>query len=354
MALSLFKISTVLVELLREHNRVSLPGIGAFKTEYKPAMLIKNGKSILPPSKTVEFREEEVWNDGLLEARVAQKEAILLDDAGQQIAQLSAEIQSALNDGKRVEFPDFGTLRITDDGDFLFEKDDDLNLLPASAGLDELSITPLPEAPAEAPAKPNPKPVPAKPPVRKSITEPSKNQVIESVIKPNVSPKKKEKQGMDNAKTNRYIIIIVAIILLAGAGFALYMMYDHYRSKPAIVQTMPEDEYPTQPEVETTPPPVAQAYTPAPDEGKKSLRQGSRKRHYYHVVLGAYADEATAETVMREQKSAGVCDGCQVIHSDGQYKISAYRYRTKSEATDMLNGFKRTDAEYLSAWVERF
>ncbi|MDR2361457.1 MAG: SPOR domain-containing protein [Prevotellaceae bacterium] len=338
MAVSLFKISTILVELLREHNRVSFPGMGAFKTEYKSATLIKNGKSLLPPTKTIEFREEELWNDGLLEARVAAKESIPLDEAKQQIAQLSTDIQTALNEGKRVEFPDFGTLRITADGDYLFEKDDDLNLLPESAGLDELSITPLSEVSTNPITIQNPEPVSGSP-----------------VIKPIISTiNKEEPEDMEGSKTNRYIIIIVAIILLAAAGFALYMVHDHYRSQSeAALQTTPEDDYPQALVVETTPQQEAVTNTPPP-EVKKPVRHGAAKRQYYHVILGAYSDEATAESVMREQKNAGVCDKCEIIHSDGQYKISAYRYKSRREATEMLDGFKRTDVEYLNAWVERF
>ncbi|MDR0729768.1 MAG: SPOR domain-containing protein [Prevotellaceae bacterium] len=338
MAVSLFKISTILVELLREHNRVSLPGIGAFKTEYKPATLIKNGKSLLPPSKVIEFREEELWNDGLLEARVAAKECIPLDEAKQQITQLTTDIQTALDEGKRVELPDFGTLRITADGDYLFEKDDDLNLLPESIGLDELSITPLSEVSTNPITIQNPEPVSGAP-----------------IIKPIISTiNKEEPEDMESSKTNRYIIIVVAIILLAAAGFALYMVYNHYRSQSSetIVQTTPEDDYPQAPVVDTTPQQAATVYTPP--EVKKPARHSGAKRQYYHVILGAYSDEATAESVMIEQKNAGVCDRCEIIRSGGQYKISAYRYKSRREATEMLDGFKRTDVEYLNAWVERF
>ncbi|MDR0667162.1 MAG: SPOR domain-containing protein [Prevotellaceae bacterium] len=337
MSVSLFKISTILVELLREHNRVSLPGVGAFKTEYKPATLIKNGESLLPPSKTVEFREEEVWNDGLLEARVAAKESISLDDAKQQVAQLTTEIQTALDEGKHIEFPDFGTLLITTDGDYLFEKDDDLNLLPEAFDLDELSIKPLPKTATSPITIQNPEPLSGSP-----------------IIKPIVSTINKEKPVMDNSRTNRYIIITVAIILLVAAGFAVYMVYDHYHSQPApVVETTLENEYPQAPVVEELQPTPAVS-APSIEEKKPVRHRGARKRQYYHVILGAYSDEATAEMAMREQKSAGVCDKCEIIRSGGQYKISAYRYRSRSEAKEMLNGFKRTDVEYLNAWVERF
>jgi nucleoid DNA-binding protein len=348
MPVSLFKVSNLLIGLLREHNRVSLPGIGAFKTEERPATFIRGGQSMLPPSKTVAFRIEEVWNDGLLEAALAENDAIPLEEAKQQLAEFTDRIHTAMQEeGRRIEFPDFGILRITADGDYLFEKDDDLNLSTAAFGLPEIDgIEPLTD-------DTSPEPIPEQIPIREPVVVPATIQPINVIkptkLKPIVPPTKKE-PVMD--KTNRYIIIIVAIILLAAAGFALHRIYHQEPSQPETA-AVTQEATPESTEVAApTPAPVVAVATPAPVQTKTGRGVKSRK---YHVIIGAYADKSTAQEEMDKQRRLGVCN-CELIETGGSkpYKISAFRYSSSSEAKEMLDGFKRTDAEYLSAWVERF
>jgi len=211
MAISLFNVSKLLVQLLQVHNRVLLPGVGAFIAEYQSAAIVNDGKTLLPPSKSLIFRANEKWDDGFLEIALAQQDQISQEEAKQQLTQFTQEILSLLKEGNQVEFPDFGTLRKTSEGIYLFEKDADVNLLAASFGLPEIEMTPLQVVPIETP----PAIVPEK------IYKP-----IEPIKKKEEKPKKKR----------GYWWLIVVIILLAVAAYIAHSVYVFYQEEAKMQQ----------------------------------------------------------------------------------------------------------------------
>jgi len=200
MPVSLFYISKLLVQLLRTHSRVSLPGVGAFITEHKPATIVNEGKTILPPSKTVVFRTGEKWNDGFLENIFAEQDGISTEEAKSQLAQFAKEIIGLLKEGQSLDFPDFGTMQLSAEGKYLFEKDAELNLLPDSFGLPELEVNPIANPLIVA----EPTVVPAK--------------ETESV-KPIQQPEKEKNQKNKKSSNKRYYWWIIVIIVLAVVAF---------------------------------------------------------------------------------------------------------------------------------------
>ncbi|MDR0694653.1 MAG: SPOR domain-containing protein [Prevotellaceae bacterium] len=123
-------------------------------------------------------------------------------------------------------------------------------------------------------------------------------------------------------------------------------------SKPATIQTPVETPIPEKPVAA----PVKKKNTTkntAPVQAKNT--RTSKAMNLYHIMVGAYANEREAKTAMqRLQESAGC--SCILVNTGGQrpYKISSFRYTTQHEANEILSVFKRTDAEYGSAWVERY
>ncbi|MDR2359269.1 MAG: SPOR domain-containing protein [Prevotellaceae bacterium] len=401
MPASLSIIGDLLAQLLRVHNRVSLPGLGAFVTEYRPAAIIKNGRGLLPPEKTVVFRISELWNDGLLEKEFAAKSMIAEEEAKKQIAHFVRELDTLLREGKRVEFPDFGTMRITADGDYSFKKDDDVNLLPESFGLLELDVTPLPQKTPPPPVLPagfpkiepfTPAPVitplmpptpltpptPSAPPAPPLYSIPPTPPIPPTPLTPPpVMPEDKPKRK----KCCALCWIILALVLLVNGTLIIRSMLAFYARESELNNTLRTTQQTTPPPATTpkvkkeTAQPVAiqtSAEMPIPEEPaaapvkkKKTATntapartQDARKSNamnLYHIMVGAYANEKEAKTAMqRLQESAGC--SCILVNTGGQrpYKISSFRYTTQHEANEILSVFKRTDAEYGSAWVERY
>lgn len=395
MPASLSIIGDLLAQLLRLHNRVSLPGLGAFVTEYRPAAIIKNGKGLLPPDKIVAFRISELWNDGLLEKEFASKAMISEEDAKKQIAQFVRELDTLLREGKRVEFPDFGTMRITADGDYYFKKDDDVNLLPESYGLLELDITPLPhETPPPAheplsfpkiePFTPAPvitpltPPVTPVPPVPPTPLTPPPVYPIPPASAPPVQPlyPSLPEDKPSRKKCCALCWTILVLVLLINAFLITRSMVAFYKREAELNKTFQPAQQTASPaktpavRKETPPPAATQTPVETPAQKKQTAAPAKKKNtapaqpqnkkndkamNLYHIMVGAYANEREARTAMqRLQESAGC--SCLLVNTGGQrpYKISSFRYASQREANEILSVFKRTDAEYGSAWVERY
>jgi nucleoid DNA-binding protein len=384
MAVSLSIIGDLLAQLLRTHNRVSLPGLGAFVTEYKPAAIIKNGRGLLPPAKTVTFRTSELWNDGFLEKEFAAKAMIPEEEAKRQIAQFIREVDALLREGKRVEFPEFGTMRITADGDYSFKKDEDINLLPDAFGLLELDVTPL-SYDTPPPVPPAPEPVaplgiepftlpPVVPPLGPATPITPIAPITPFYPPPPTAPQSpKRKKCCLLCWILLALLLLINIIVVSRSILAFYAKEQELLNAIKIQETAPKTAPPAV--KKETPKPVeiqkpAEIPQPAepiaapvkkktpPAKTKPTRTQDAKttqSMNLFHIMVGAYTEEKTAKTAMqRLQESAGC--SCVLVNTGGErpYKISAFRYASQHEANEILSVFKRTDPEYGSAWVERF
>ncbi|MDR3188507.1 MAG: SPOR domain-containing protein [Prevotellaceae bacterium] len=132
------EIAELLIELLKKHNRVSLPSMGAFVASPQPAVIEKN--RIIPPSKKVVFQKSEVWNDGLLEHLYAERYGLSVEDAREKLYRIIADIRFELDATGKVTLSGLGTLKQTPSRDVSFGLAKKLNLQEDSFGLDEVSI----------------------------------------------------------------------------------------------------------------------------------------------------------------------------------------------------------------------
>jgi hypothetical protein len=130
-------IVILLKELIMECNRVSLPCLGSFLSEYSPAA-ISEGK-IYPPSKAIVFRQNEIWNDEKLENRIAQVNNISIGVAKEELAFWIDNVCVLLATGEEVLLPDLGRLYVSGQAKLIFEQNSE-NLLMESFGLEPVDI----------------------------------------------------------------------------------------------------------------------------------------------------------------------------------------------------------------------
>jgi hypothetical protein len=137
-------IVILLKELIMEYNRVSLPCLGSFISEYSPAV-ISDGK-IYPPSKSVVFHQNEIWNDEKLENRITQANNVSIGVAKEELAFWIDNICVLLATGEDVSLPGLGRLYVSGQSKLMFEQESE-NLLMESFGLEPVNIQPVePEA----------------------------------------------------------------------------------------------------------------------------------------------------------------------------------------------------------------
>jgi hypothetical protein len=130
-------IVTLLKELIMEYDRVSLPCLGSFLSEYSPAA-ISDGK-ICPPSKSIVFHQNEIWNDEKLENRIAQVNNISLGMAKEELAFWIDNICVLLATGEEVSLSGLGRLYVSKQAKLMFEQESE-NLLLDSFGLEPVDI----------------------------------------------------------------------------------------------------------------------------------------------------------------------------------------------------------------------
>jgi nucleoid DNA-binding protein len=132
------EIAELFVELLRTHDRVSLPGMGAFVAVTQPASMLAG--RIAPPSKKVAFLRSETWNDGLLEQLYAARHRLSAEEAREQLRSIITDIRYGLDANGKFALPGFGTLKQTASRDLTFSLNKNVNLQDDSYGLDEIPI----------------------------------------------------------------------------------------------------------------------------------------------------------------------------------------------------------------------
>ncbi len=134
------EISQHIKELLLTHDRVILPGLGAFKALYTPATVDKTTNTMLPPSKKIVFDAETTKSSGLLEKHMAERENISAEDARSQIDEFVKTVKSKLKAGKKVKFPELGTFKVIKDNQLAFTYEPAGNLLLDAYGLTKVSL----------------------------------------------------------------------------------------------------------------------------------------------------------------------------------------------------------------------
>lgn len=133
-------LSRMVRELVREHDSLSLPGLGTFEVEDVPAAFSDRGYTVNPPYRSLSFSGKKT-DDGLLAGLYARdNESVSISDADGIIRNFVAGLADALRADKYVELPGLGRLRATKENVPFFVPDDGLDISPESCGLPQVSL----------------------------------------------------------------------------------------------------------------------------------------------------------------------------------------------------------------------
>ena len=132
-------LSKMVRELILDHDRVTLPGLGTFVAELVPASFSDKGYTINPPYRRLSFRplKEE---DNLLANLYSRSNNVDEDVAQRIIADFVGEMKEVLQEKKVVVFPALGRLRATRENNFFFVSDEDIDIYPEGFGLAPVSL----------------------------------------------------------------------------------------------------------------------------------------------------------------------------------------------------------------------
>jgi len=142
-------ISKHIVDLLHEHDVVSLPGLGSFVGTYKSSQVDQVTGTVTPPAKTITFDDNLRMDDGLLIDTIGKTYGITFDTATTLVEDYVHQIRELLERREIVSFPNLGRLY----RDF----EQNLQFLPEATNFNVESHG-LPEIKAYPIAKPEPEP----------------------------------------------------------------------------------------------------------------------------------------------------------------------------------------------------
>ena len=132
-------LSRIVKELITDHDKVGLPGLGTFVAEVVPASFSDKGYTINPPYRRLSFHPDNTEAD-LLVKFYSDSNHVPLEASRVYITEFLSELEQVLIQRKTVIFPGLGRLRATKENNFFFVPDEDLDIYPDGFGLQPVSM----------------------------------------------------------------------------------------------------------------------------------------------------------------------------------------------------------------------
>ena len=138
-AMNIDILSKMVKDLILDNDKVSLPGLGSFVAESVPASFSDDGYAIRPPYRKLYFRRN-VGEDGLLAGAYSKAFGVSSGNAEAQLREFIQEMKAVLDRQKVIIFPSLGKLRATQENNYFFVTDDDIDICPEYNRLETLPL----------------------------------------------------------------------------------------------------------------------------------------------------------------------------------------------------------------------
>lgn len=305
-------ISHHIATLLRRHDCVIVPGVGAFVSTYEPSAF--SGDLLTPPRRVVTFNPVMVHDDGLLADSVSRRMKISFEQARERVAAEAALIQRRLKAEGAVSLPLVGSLQRLSGGRVEF----------------------LPEAmwTLSLPALKAAKAAPVFEVVRPEPAEPQKAVAVVKV-----------------PLRLRWLRVAAAAVVLCVLGFALSTPIDLQQAQNASLAA-PAFTPPEAPVFEPLEVPenleLNMAMAPA-DGILSTVKPAPARPKPYVIVVASLASYAKALEYIAYAGEPGL----KVMTGNGYFRVYAAEGSTPQEARDAANARAGFDARFPDSWVCR-
>ena len=306
------KIEQYISQLLYRYQCVTVPGFGAFLTEFQSAHLDENSHSFYPPKKMVSFNPFIKNNDGLLANHLAQAEKISYEIAVNTIQNEVSHWKTKIQEFGSFSVKNVGDFSLNSEKNIVFVPIDQINYLTASFGLNSFVS---PSVKREV--------------YKKEVEKLEKNAPI--IFMPE--------------KKRNYAALKYAAIFLLSAGITGTFGYKYYENKIAeetlIVQTNVQKKV-NQKIQEAT----FYISNPLPSV---TLTVPSEKMPYC-VVAGAFRIESNAEEQYQRLLKLGFKKAKRLApNKHGLFPVLYGSYSTYSEANEAMKNIQKLDNK--DAWL---
>ncbi|MGV3697662.1 HU domain-containing protein [Flavobacterium sp.] len=129
------KIEQYISQLLYRHQCVTVPGFGAFLTEFQSAKLDESSNSFYPPKKMISFNPFIKNNDGLLANHLAEAEKVSYEVAVNAIQNEVSHWKTKIQEFGNFSIKNIGDFSLNPERNIVFVPVDQINYLKESFGL---------------------------------------------------------------------------------------------------------------------------------------------------------------------------------------------------------------------------
>lgn len=219
--------TSCLEEFIMEHDRLLVPGLGAFTAGLQAATISDNGFTINPPYRKLEFIYGEdlgIGENEQYDYLYSIKEKMDLEKVREELAEIISEIKREVEVNSLVELPGLGKLRSLGDGHLFFVMDKDAQIYPEGFALSSVSlknrVSGIPEVVAAVAERHN-EADGAKTADSPSAAETSETAETTVTAEEAVSKEQKTADGLARKKKKMPIVVKVILWLL---GIALLLL----------------------------------------------------------------------------------------------------------------------------------
>ena len=137
------RICNAISQLLYEHDKVIVPGLGAFLREDEGAQVNIVTNTFVKPSSVLVFDAQQREDNDLIASFLTTNEGMAEEEARQLLAQFVSDCFADLKTGKEVHLTGVGTLTMGNQQQWIFQSDPDIDYNTDAFGLSDFSVTPV-------------------------------------------------------------------------------------------------------------------------------------------------------------------------------------------------------------------
>jgi len=318
------KIEKYISELLYRYQCVSVPGFGAFLSEWQSAQVIVAQNSFVPPKKIISFNSHIKNNDGLLANHIALQEKISYENALSKIQSQVVFWLEKLENKESLVLENIGEIFSNSEHNFVFKPNTAINYLTDSFGLAGFNSPEI--------ARANQIASEVKPVVEAPVS--MDNTVEEETPIIPLNGKNRTKNWMKYA---------AAVAIFASAGTYGYKMYFDYtiEQQTSIVEKTVQEKI-NQKLQEAT------FVIPNPIRAV-DLTLEETHTEKYHVVAGAFRSKQNAIKAMNDLISKGFEAHLLTENKYGLIPVAFGSFSNLNEAQNLKTEIKAKDS--VEAWL---
>lgn len=324
------KIEKYISGLLYRYQCVSIPGFGAFLSEWQSAQIAEGHNSFVPPRKVISFNSNIKTNDGLLANHIALQEKISYESA---LAKIQTQVVfwlEKLQNKEVLTLENIGEVFSNSENNLVFKPNTSVNYLMDSFGLSGFNS---PEIIRENQIQNTTETIS----IAQEVVE---NEILEEEVLEKETPVIPLVQHKSNTNWLKYAAAIAVFSTAGTYGYKMY--YDYTIDQKTILVEKAVQEKVNQKLQEATfvlPNPMAAV----------DLTLEEKPNAKYHVVAGAYRSEQNANKAMKELISQGFEAHILTKNKYGLIPVAFGSYSNLKEAQQLKLQIKAKDS--VDAWL---